>query len=112
MSVAPLPPNALLPQTAGPTLYGADMLYFPCPANGMPWGALHIRPVFLPIKECAKGKKARSKKRLYDSYYVSCSACNFRAFFFGPYWSNGVTREQIVRQFGPGVAVDDRNCWL
>ena len=114
MSVLPhmVDPRSLLPQTAGPSLYAPDTLFWPCPANAMPWGRLHVRPVYLPVKPCKPPKNRPKKSAYYESFYCICSACNFRAFFAGPFWANGVTRDQILQQHGHGVAVDDRNCYF
>lgn len=116
MSVAsPYPQNILLPQTAGPSGYPPETLFFPCPGNGTPWGAIHVRPVFLPILTCALSPRTQEKMKKIGnpgSYFFNCRTCNFRAFMGGRFWSQGVTREMIVRQCGPGIAVDDKNCYF
>lgn len=117
MSAAPYYPAMgvdprLLPQTSGPSPYPAAQRFMPCPGNWQPWGAIHIRPVFVPLRTCHPSPKAKLAGGFRQvTYYIICKACGLRCFPKGDFWE-GVTRDLIVSYCGRGVAVDDNNCYF
>lgn len=99
-------PQQALPPAAGLSQHPPGTLFISCPGNGQPWGGMHPRPVFLPKYDC-RPKAGAKKHRPEQRYTPKCNLCGCMVFFYSQAWAVGVTREQIVAQFGPGVAVDE-----
>lgn len=96
-----------LPPPLETSPHAPETLFLACPGNVQGWGSAHGRPVFLAMTACRKTNRTKDKPTMM---YAKCNLCGFKGFFASAWWARGGTlRKDIVRYYGPGVAVDENN---